>query len=357
MNTNLVKPFLSLCALWLLAFPVLGQAQSEIIVFPALEFSQSFQTRQVGRIDKENVKASAAFFATYDRDTFRFLGEYLLNREIPHLERFQLGWLIRPETTLWLGRFHTPLGYWNTRFHHGKYLQTTISQPAIETFEHAGGILPLHTSGLYLEGSKGMEDGDLHYALSLGMGPTLHDNAGHIDLSPLDLIPVSEDSHRLSMALRLSMRPYGDNQLEDGLFFGQSRMPGEGTVTRLDQNVFGIFLNQEWAEIHSTLSATLLHNVIEDSGVLQQSTLLASYWQLQRRLDSNWTPYMRLEHIPNTGNDPYLRYFPNFPRQRELLGLRYALSERQAIKVELTDARTRDRRLGQFALEWSAVFP
>ena len=27
------------------------------------------------------------------------------------------------------GRYHTPIGYWNTAFHHGAWLQTTISRP------------------------------------------------------------------------------------------------------------------------------------------------------------------------------------------------------------------------------------
>ena len=27
------------------------------------------------------------------------------------------------------GRYHTPINYWNTAFHHGQWLQTTISRP------------------------------------------------------------------------------------------------------------------------------------------------------------------------------------------------------------------------------------
>lgn len=36
------------------------------------------------------------------------------------LERAQLGYAFNDLLTLWLGRFHTPFGYWNMAFHHGR---------------------------------------------------------------------------------------------------------------------------------------------------------------------------------------------------------------------------------------------
>src|SRR3984893_19595511 len=32
------------------------------------------------------------------------------------------------------GKYHTPIGYWNTAFHHGAWLQTTIARPEIVKF-------------------------------------------------------------------------------------------------------------------------------------------------------------------------------------------------------------------------------
>ena len=32
------------------------------------------------------------------------------------------------------GRYHTPVNYWNTAFHHGQWLQTTISRPEMTQF-------------------------------------------------------------------------------------------------------------------------------------------------------------------------------------------------------------------------------
>src|SRR6266481_190029 len=43
------------------------------------------------------------------------------------------------------GRYHTPIGYWNTAFHHGAWLQTTISRPDFVKF--GGTFIPVHFLG------------------------------------------------------------------------------------------------------------------------------------------------------------------------------------------------------------------
>ena len=49
------------------------------------------------------------------------------------------------------GRYHTPINYWNTAFHHGQWLQTTISRP--EMIQFGGRLLPVHFVGALLEGA------------------------------------------------------------------------------------------------------------------------------------------------------------------------------------------------------------
>src|SRR6266702_1772959 len=46
------------------------------------------------------------------------------------VERLQIGYTFSDYATVWLGRFHTPYGYWNTAFHHGAQLQTSILRPS-----------------------------------------------------------------------------------------------------------------------------------------------------------------------------------------------------------------------------------
>jgi len=45
------------------------------------------------------------------------------------VERLQIGYVFSDAATLWLGRFHTPYGYWNNAFHHGAQIQTSVLRP------------------------------------------------------------------------------------------------------------------------------------------------------------------------------------------------------------------------------------
>lgn len=87
------------------------------------------------------------------------------------LERGQIGYFFGDFSTLWMGRFHTPYGYWNTAYHHGAQLQTPIERPRFVNFEDKGGILPSHTVG-FLDSGKWapFEQGHFNYSLFMGNG-------------------------------------------------------------------------------------------------------------------------------------------------------------------------------------------
>ena len=50
-----------------------------------------------------------------------------------------------------VGRYHTPINWWNTAFHHGQWLQTTISRPEMTQF--GGRFIPVHFVGALVEGA------------------------------------------------------------------------------------------------------------------------------------------------------------------------------------------------------------
>src|SRR5438270_359961 len=66
------------------------------------------------------------------------------------------------------GRYHTPINYWNTAFHHGAWLQTTINRP--EMVQFGGSLLPVHFVGALAEGSFPLRGLNLHYASGVGNG-------------------------------------------------------------------------------------------------------------------------------------------------------------------------------------------
>jgi len=69
------------------------------------------------------------------------------------LERMQIGYVFSDAATVWVGRFHSPWGYWNTAYHHGQQIQTTLTRPKFLEFEDRGGIIPAHSVGLWGTGA------------------------------------------------------------------------------------------------------------------------------------------------------------------------------------------------------------
>jgi hypothetical protein len=49
------------------------------------------------------------------------------------------------------GRYHTPINFWNTAYHHGSWLHTSVARPAMAQF--GGAFLPVHFVGALAEGS------------------------------------------------------------------------------------------------------------------------------------------------------------------------------------------------------------
>src|SRR5271169_1169439 len=64
------------------------------------------------------------------------------------------------------GKYHTPLGYWNAAYHHGAWLQTSISRP--EMIKFGGSLIPVHFVGAEAEGN--IPSGGLGLGYSLGLG-------------------------------------------------------------------------------------------------------------------------------------------------------------------------------------------
>jgi hypothetical protein len=66
------------------------------------------------------------------------------------------------------GRYHTPINYWNTAYHHGQWLQTTIQRP--EMIQFGGRFLPVHFVGGLFEGSVPAGGWNLNYKAGVGNG-------------------------------------------------------------------------------------------------------------------------------------------------------------------------------------------
>ncbi len=267
------------------------------------------------------------------------------------LERIQVGYTFDRGATLWLGRFHTPLGYWNTAFHHGQQLQTSITRPRFIDFEDRGGVLPSHTVGVLASGARAAGPGRLHYDVFVGNSPTLADgvldpaNTGHEDPS---LSAGVNASYRLQSDVPLILGVHGyRTTVRDSLLDGPiARVQIAGAYAAVDSSRWDIV-----AEYYRFSNGDA-----SPSGDTHVSW--AGFAQVGRRFD-RWLPYGRLERA---AFDPGDRYFAQQASgqsyHRRAVGVRYDLTSNSALKLEATQTReTRARqRYAGLKLQWAVRF-
>ena len=114
------------------------------------------------------------------------------------MERLQVGYVANDALTVWVGRFHTPYGYWNTAFHHGPQIQTSIQRPKFLAFEDTYGLMPAHTVGLWGSGRTGLGDGHFTYDLTVGNSPRILTNGGQPGTGQVDMNLLGSNNHDMS---------------------------------------------------------------------------------------------------------------------------------------------------------------
>lgn len=334
------------------------QFEQQALLFPDIQGANRLlgANRQLHGLDGV-IEADLVYSASWKR--FHFLGEYLASTKEAELERLQIGWQFADDSHIWLGRFHVPSNYWTTAFHHGKFLQTSISNPGISEFEDYGGVIPIHSTGLLLDSGLLFNDGaGIKTAVSAGTSPVLEDNF----LESFNLLNPSSESD-LAFHFRFSYLPdyFKDDQVgihavyahikaEDASFQGSP-------ISRIELINFGGFFSWRFQEWHVFSVISHVISRLESDRFNDQSSFTAGFLQLEYELDDSWTFYGRLETSRGAGTSNYLHLIPSFTKARQLVGTRFEFLENQALTLELAHVETMLARFNQGLIQWSAVFP
>jgi len=299
-------------------------------------------------------EAKGTFLYSWQNDRYRFFAEaHVADEGEAELARLQWGWRLAPQTTAWVGRFHNPQGYWNTQYHHGAYLQTSISRPGIEQFDDMGGVIPSHFIGVQLDSTQPAgNEGSLRYEFGLGV-------SGELDEKGLEspLLVGPQGSAKTTASLRLAYMPSEAELDTFGVFLGQNRIPAKELDFReVRQTVAGIFANMYIKDLRLTGAVFFMRDELED-GTAGAGGFANAYLQAEYQLNPVWTPYVRAEGSHGDADDPYLMQFHDFVRARRLLGLRRDFGRKQALKVEYARSRIETDRYNDLAVQWSMVFP
>ena len=262
------------------------------------------------------------------------------------LERAQIGYAFNDQVNVWLGRFHTPYGYWQTAFHHGAQIQPSLLRPRFIDFEDKGGILPAHTTGIWATGGLPFEGGKFTYDFYAGNSFSLLTNnvLGNGNSLYLDQNAAGFSSPSLTVGTKLGY--IFNNGILDGLnvglhgFRSEVQIKGNYDVNPTapptayaDLNVGGGYLyynNYDW-EIISEFYAFKNQ---DRTGATGSHNSWAGFIHAGYAIDK-WMPYVRLENANTSRNDPYFNNMAyGYAYAREAAGLRFDVNTQSALKLE-----------------------
>ncbi len=308
-------------------YKVLDQREPELGIFGFVPgssgnfYTGDFDLFLTSRIDEKSSVLSEIVFGesegqTFDVDVERLLLKYDYN---DHLK-------------MSFGRYHTGIGYYNTAFHSGKWLQTTADRPLIMEFTAEGGLLPTQAIGISVTGSIPSRSLGLNYLAEYGSGESLRpdiDGSGEVD-----------DQHNGNgINLGLFARPDATPGLEIGgsVYHDKIRHSDFGGQVRVDQTIVNFHVVYVRHGLESLNEGFLIRHALE--GTATTFNTPAFYSQLSRRW---WhiRPFVRYQYVNASERGVYadvkLRHGPS-------LGARYEFNNNIAFKAQLDHTIRKDK--------------
>lgn len=259
-------------------------------------------------------------------DRLNYFGEYSATAQSTgyafEVERSILRYDFDDSFKLSVGRYHTPIGYWNTAFHHGTWLQTTISRP--EAVKFGSDLIPTHFVGAFAEGNLPGSDLGLEYSVGVGNGRgSVISRAGD----------AGDANGSRSWTVSLLARPEALFGLQVGADYYRDRVTppsGPGAVEGISSGY--IVWQREQPEFIAEFDQ-IAHTPLTGGAT---TTSDAYYLQLAYRFtgaEHQWKPYTRFEHtsVP-VGDVIFAPLDLNY--EGGIAGLRYDFTSFAALKGE-----------------------
>jgi hypothetical protein len=319
------------------------QVSAERENFPSLHI-RGFADVDFAATDQPRVPSSSGFtmgqfvlhFASRLSKKVSYFGEVSLTAQ-PNiynvdLERSFIRYDFNDAAKISFGKYHTPINYWNTAFHHGAWLQTTIARPSMIRF--GGAFLPVHFVGAQSEGTIPSKGLNLGYNVGIGngreIGPTILGRAGD----------NGDVNNNRSWLVNVFSRPSRLRNLQVGAsLYNDKITEGLSAIPRREGNNF-----REWIVTgHVIWTGESPEFLAEFANVHHRSILTGhsfdsqgAYAQIAYRLPvwgKRWKPYFRYDYIDVSRSEPV--FVNNVDDVRgSTAGMRYDISEFAAFKAE-----------------------
>ena len=274
-----------------------------------------------------------------------FLAEIMLERGPdgtigPDIERVSAAYTFNNYFRLAAGRFHTPLGYWNSAYHHGALMQPTIDRPEIAHFEDDNGLLPMHTIGAMI---SGRDIGKLHLGYDVSLGSQL-EPGGAVKGNP---------SSGLTMAV--NAEPIPDVKIGASVF---SDTHHKGITTQTG-GVLGENVNELIGSGYAAYTRGKLEVIAEGHRIANKSASVGTINSWGGYLYAgvhvgSFVPYAMYEGADANAADLFLE---SRMTRNSLVGIREELSANAVVKFELRQVRLPTGRMrGEFASQFAIGF-
>lgn len=226
------------------------------------------------------------------------------------------------------GRVHTPVSYWNTAYHHGQWLQTTVARPKLVAFGST--LLPIHMTGVFAEGAVPTPGPvSLGYVLGMGNGGRhVHSphGAGHRGA----VVPAAGTS--AALVAQGFLRVPALTGFQVGGAFYTDRLAADPAL-QVEERIVSSYLAWERTAEVLLEYARITH---EPRGGGEIAHSHGMYGQLGYRLPGRadrWKPYLRYERIDADEGDPLLAPL-RLGYEGAILGIRYDPAPMAALKLE-----------------------
>jgi len=223
------------------------------------------------------------------------------------------------------GRYHTPVSYWNTAFHHGSWLQTTISRP--EMIKFGSRLLPVHFIGFLSEGGIRSGNAGLTYSAGVGNGRGATISRGG---------DAGDVNNNRAWLLNLNSRPSKPYGLQfGGTIYRDKLSPGPGL--RFNEWISSAYM--AWTHETPEFLAEFSNVHHFDVNTSRKFNTQAFYVQLAYRLpfaEKKWKPYYRFDYINRPATETVLG-ITDF--MSSTVGLRWDISDFTAFKGEYRNTK------------------
>ena len=245
------------------------------------------------------------------------------------IERINITYDVNEYLRITSGKFHSPYGYWNTAFHHGLQLQTSILRPKFLAFEDRGGVLPSHSVGIKATGN--FDNLSYDFYVTSGVHIKNKDEEGG---SFAGIISTSNGEHQDGKKLFGATLAYDMEDTKIGLhsFYQNVNIFNQRSTDVLMSGAF-IAMELERFELYSELYLFHNKNILGSTG--DEYLFSKLFFAQAAYAFGNIKPYLRVETAHYNQSDFYFAAqsaTAGFSYDRAALGIAYNIADDATIK-------------------------